>query len=250
MINRRIDEFFKNKLGNGEIQPDISVNEKFLAQLAKRRTGFIWWKVAASVAILGIATWVFLSPNEMPKTTEIVKSVETEATSTSIALIQTDKIDNLTQITKVAPEVKIQEKVPQITEEVEPELEMVASVQLAVNNAQIPKEKMNENFVTEQKIDDDRVIPTPEELPDLSNELKVASSEKIVNVKKLPVVRITYISGNKKRQKQMTEAIAKTDTSKVSPLNRIFIGAISLADGSLIAGLRDTKEDFFNRNND
>ncbi|MDA0195255.1 MAG: hypothetical protein O2887_17010 [Bacteroidetes bacterium] len=248
MNDRRIDEFFKSKLGNAEIQPNISANGKFLAQLEKRKKGFTWWKVAASIAILGVATWLFLSPNEISKTVEIGKSLETEAASTSPELIKTDGVDNLAQITDVAPEVDMQEQVPLITKEIEPDVEIVAHVQVAVNKATIPKEKMTENFVPEQKIEDTIIIPTLEELPDLSNELQVASNEQIVDGKELPAVRITYISGKKKRQ--MTETMAKTDTSKVSPLNRIFIGAISLADGSLIAGLRDAKEDFFNRKND
>jgi hypothetical protein len=78
-MSNRIDQLFKNLLGEHKVQPSAHAWEKVQAGLTKKNNNFFVWRVAASLILFGaiISAWYFLNSDETTRPIQLANTKET-----------------------------------------------------------------------------------------------------------------------------------------------------------------------------
>ncbi len=264
MTKHKLDQLFKDKLEHTTVEPSSMAFEKFQNQISGKKKPLAWFYIAASVSlILGVSTWFWTKNYE-----ESVDIASTEANivdpiydldgwaedvQQSNSALTLEQVPNASVPGSAAPLVADTKEVPSTVnvtiaqKETSPALEIIAVAQ-------------SKDLRAKEVIDKEE-SEALKEIPELDLEsdhpvLVVATNEieeiREPTVKPLPKVKITFISGKKKRKSLIAEANMSADSTNVKDgtFNKILNSARSLANGSLIADLRDVKENFFNKNDD
>ena len=265
MTKHKLDQLFKDKLEHLEVSPSEAALEKFQSKINRKTKSSVYLWLAASVSlILGIALWALIkqpieetgvdmaqvepevdspqvgTPNEpVPETSNEIEAVEEMSNEPLVATIESESDEE-----PVTPKESIELLEETTDNEVNVPIEAVID----------PEPK---TYITEVMEEDEQVIDSIENFVlTIDNEIQVADNQPIVeevtpDPKPLPKVRITYISGRRKN-KNLAQNTAPIDSTTVKDgaINKILNSARNLANGTLIADLRDVKENFFNKNDD
>ena len=252
MTKNKLDQLFEKRLKELDVEPSVRAFEKFEQQLDGKRGRPIWFYIAAAISLLFIVSGVYW--------TNMNSHLE-------VATLDTVEINPVEEETVSEPIVS--QKNPPVAIEVNPNQKLVKVDSKPVEkinhkDAQNIAEIEDNTLATVEKtVTVDEVIEVTEEEPaiDLNSEVttqasladtdqKEAVEEKVE--RSLPKVKITYISGRKKKNALLAKSQVQPDTSQVKDgaLNKIWNSARNLANGNLIADLRDVKENFFNKNDD
>ncbi|MEQ9426430.1 MAG: hypothetical protein RJQ09_18555 [Cyclobacteriaceae bacterium] len=254
MSKHKLDSTFKKKLENVEVVPSAAAFQKFEGQLTEKKGGYIWLKVAASITILTVVAWaIFISNTNEPQLADVTMPLE-------------GSIDEETQIAsnKIEPtniETIVEDKSPAALALDDNRTVEQAQIVPEIEAIQKPIEgKESERKALKPMVADvtDAAVDLMEEYPDiviaepveLEETLIADNSASIEEEKELPAVKIIYKRGKKSPKTYVAEAQQPTDSISVKNggFNKIINSAKSLTDGSLIASLRDAKDDFFNKN--
>lgn len=259
MTKHKLDQLFKDKLEHSEMVPSEVAFQKFQSKISGSKKSMVWLYIAASLSlILSFSTWFWVNTTEESVEIATINSPTNEVTS-ELNESEVDLTNSTTNLNSVE-----ETDVSEVSETI------VADIVEARDNmrTKIPKETIPaeadmpltepEELIAQDVIE--KVDVQEVEMPDLilesENATIVAESEvqdltTDVIEKSLPKVKITYISGRKKKSLVAESKVTLDSTNvKDGTFNRILNSARSLANGSLIADLRDAKENFFNKNDD
>ncbi len=259
MTKHKLDQLFKDKLEHSEIVPGGVAFQKFQNKISERKKSTGWVYIAASVSIvLSFSTWFWV--NNSQESVEIASI--NSPTNEVISEVNEPEVDLTNSIKSLKPieETIISEVSETIVAEVAETPDNIGPIILkeTILKTNMPLMQPEELIAREivEKVNNVQEVEIPDLIMKSENALIVAESEvqdvtTDVVEKSLPKVRITYISGRTKKS-LVAESKVTSDSSNVKDgtFNRILNSARSLANGSLIADLRDAKENFFNKNDD
>jgi len=216
--NRNLDQFFEEKLGMDSIKPSKLAWERLESQLPqqeKKRTPFIWWSIAASVAALFVVGYFAFTLSSKPAETQLLATTEEN------------------QIEEVIPQ--LEEIQSQPIDEIPAEIEEKTLAQ--------PEKKTKPTNSTIKKSTSSNVIATPSKLiavaevkPEESNSTKQFEATPIVEELNLPTLALPNL--------QVNQTVAKVETAKVEePTYRVKIYSDGLEeDKTLIGGINKKVE--------
>ena len=254
MTRHKLDQVLKDKLEQLSVIPSQRANDKFESLLNKKGTP-IWWYVAASVSLVITLSWWYWSKQDSVEMTPVIAAEPSELKTEAITSGNSDELEVADMRIDKSPKNEVAdipsqnyvETLSVVEEQEEDDTLKVRTTELtdvyvAVLNAELPSDSSS--------ILENNVQIVSAEVEEIINE--DISGDTLNNQPiPLPVVRITFKSGKKKKT-LLAESKVPSDSSQVKngALNAILNSAKNLANGSLIADLRDAKENFFNRNDD
>ncbi len=260
MTKHKLDQLFKEKLDQIEIEPSEIAFSKLQDKISGRKKPMVWFYMAASLSlVLCLSIWFWVSRSQ-------------EVVNIATADLPTEEVTSLAGRTeKVQEESSPSEETIVITEAPE----MTASVIVHTTDksktaptskkgviptnpqmATIESPNLAAEEVSELTTEEIRQVENTELILKMENSTIVAEVSQEVETetieRPLPKVKIIYKSGRRRNQTLVAKSIIPSDSSSVKDgaFNRILNSARSLANGSLIADLRDAKENFFNKNDD
>jgi hypothetical protein len=216
--NSNLDQFFMEKLSQDSIKPSKLAWERLESQLPqqeKKRTPFIWWSVAASVAALFVAGYFAFTLSSNPTVEPILAS--TEGNQMEEVIEQTEETPSVTiQEIQTQPEEKISVQQKKNTKPTNTTTQKPAPIKVSSPASSL--------------------IAVAEDKPEVKNPDRKIEASLVVEEPNLPTMKLPNL--------QVTETVAKAEPAKVEePTYRVKIYSDGLQeDKTLIGGLNKKVE--------